>query len=129
MLAYDYPILGFFWSIFILFIWLAWFVLLFRIIVDIFRDHDMGGFSKAVWLIFVAFVPFLGVFVYVVARGSGMAQREAQQAIAQKQAFDDYVRETASAGSADELAKLADLKAQGVISESEFQAQKAKILG
>lgn len=130
MLAYDYPILGFFWSMFMLFIWIAWIMLVFRIIVDIFRDRDLGGGGKALWVLFVAFLPFLGVLVYLISRGNGMAQRELDQAVAQKEAFEDYVRSTAGGGgTADELAKLADLKAQGVLSEDEFAAQKAKLLG
>lgn len=129
MLAYDYPILGFFWSMFMLFIWIAWIMLVFRIIIDIFRDRDLGGAGKALWVLFVAFLPFLGVLVYLISRGNGMAQRELDQAVAQKEAFEEYVRSTAGGGgTADELAKLADLKAQGVISEDEFAAQKAKLL-
>ena len=133
MLAYDYPLLGFFWSLFMFFIWVAWIMLVFRIVIDIFRDRKLNGISKALWVLFVAFLPFLGVLVYLISRGNGMAQRELDQAVAQKEAFEEYVRSTAggsaSGGTADELAKLADLKAQGVLSEQEFAAQKAKLLG
>lgn len=129
MLAYDYPILGLFWTMFMLFIWMAWILLVFRIVIDIFRDRAHGGVAKALWVLFVAFLPFLGVLVYLIARGSGMAERELAHAAAQREAFDAYVRDAAgSGGTADELAKLADLKAQGVISEDEFAAQKAKLL-
>ncbi|MEZ5139319.1 MAG: SHOCT domain-containing protein [Acidimicrobiales bacterium] len=127
MLAYDYPLLGFFWSLFMLFIWLAWILLVFRIVIDIFRDRNLSGVAKALWVLFVAFLPFLGVLLYLITRGNGMAQRELDQAVAQKEAFDQYVR-SAAGGTADELAKLADLKAQGVISDQEFEAQKAKLL-
>jgi Short C-terminal domain/Phospholipase_D-nuclease N-terminal len=132
VLAYDYPLLGVFWSILILFIWIAWFFLLFRIIADIFRSDDLSGWGKALWLIFVILAPFLGVLVYVIARGHSMTQRDLDRARAQEQAFSAYVRETAGAssgGAADELAKLADLKARGVISDAEFEQQKAKVLG
>ncbi len=130
MLAYDYPILGLFWTMLVFFLWIAWFFLLFRVIADIFRSDDMGGWGKALWAIFVILVPFLGVFIYVIARGAGMGQRDTAQARAQEQAFQSYVRDAAgsSGGSADELAKLSELKDRGVITEAEFQQQKAKIL-
>ena len=129
MLAYDYPLLGFFWTMLIIYIWIAWLFLLFRVIVDIFRSHDMGGFAKALWAIFVVVVPFLGVIVYLIARGHGMAERQYAEAKAQQSQFDNYVRETAgSTSTADEIDKLAGLKAQGVITDAEFAAQKAKLL-
>ena len=129
MTAYDYPIMGAFWTMLIFFIWIAWLMLLFKIIFDIFRSHDMGGFAKALWLIFVVIAPFLGVFVYLIARGSGMATRDLDDAKAQQQQFDSYVRDVAApTSSADELTKLADLHSKGVINDAEFQAQKAKLL-
>lgn len=130
MLAADYPFLDLFWTMLIFFLWVAWFFLLFRVIADIFRSDDMGGWGKALWLIFVILAPFLGVFVYVIARGHSMGRRDLDAAKAHEQAFQSYVRDVAStSGSADELAKLADLKERGVISDAEFQQQKAKILG
>jgi Phospholipase_D-nuclease N-terminal/Short C-terminal domain len=131
VLAYDYPLLGVFWTMFWFFLWFVWIMALFRVIFDIFRSHDMGGVSKAIWLIFVLLLPFLGVFVYLIARGSKMAQRDVAQAQANDEAFKEYVRQaatTSSGGSADELAKLADLKEKGVITDAEFAQQKAKIL-
>ncbi len=129
MLAYDYPVLGVFWSMLVFFLWIMWFFLLFKVIADIFRSHDMGGWAKALWLIFVLVVPFLGVFVYVIARGDEMGKRDMAEAQARETAFQSYVRETAgSGGSVDQLAKLADLRDRGVISEAEFQQQKAKLL-
>lgn len=129
MFAYDYPLLGVFWTMLWFFLWIAWFMLLFQIIVDIFRSKDLGGIAKALWLIFVLFLPFLGVLIYVIARGHSMGERNLERARAQEQAFQAYVKETAgSSGSADELAKLADLKERGVISAAEFEQQKAKIL-
>lgn len=129
MFAYDYPVLGVFWSILVFFLWIMWFFLLFRVIADIFRSDDLGGWAKAAWLIFVLLVPFLGVFVYVIARGDDMGQRDIAQSQARDQAFQSYVRDTAgSGGSVDQLAKLADLRDRGVINDAEFEQQKAKIL-
>ena len=76
MLAYDYPLLGAFWTVFWIFIWVAWIILLFRVFVDIFRSHDLGGWAKGLWAVFVILVPFLGVFVYLIARGGKMQQRD-----------------------------------------------------
>ena len=130
MLGYDYPILGLFWTMLWLFLWIAWLMLLFRVIFDIFRSRDMGGWAKALWAIFVVVVPFLGVFVYLIARGHSMADRDAEQARTQRAAFDAYVKDAAGSGggTADELTKLADLKARGVITDAEFESQKAKLL-
>ena len=129
MFAYDYPLLGAFWTMFWFFIWILWLILLFRVFGDVFRSRDMSGWAKAAWLIFVILVPFLGVFVYLIARGNAMSQRDVEQAQARQQAFDSYVQDVASTGgSADELTKLADLKDRGVISDAEFQQQKEKIL-
>ena len=129
MFAYDYPLMGAFWTILWFFLWIAWIMLLFRVFGDIFRSHDMGGWGKALWSIFVILVPFLGVFVYVIARGHGMTQRDLEHVKAQQQEFQAYVRDAASTGgTADELTKLADLKNRGVITEAEFADQKAKLL-
>jgi hypothetical protein len=133
VLAYDYPLLNLFWTMLIFFLWVAWFFLLFKVVIDIFRSHDLGGWGKALWLIFVILVPFLGVFVYVIARGRTMGERDLAEAQAREQAFQSYVRDAAGSGggggTADELAKLADLKQRGVISDAEFEQQKAKLLG
>jgi hypothetical protein len=130
MLAYDYPLMGFFWSMLYFFLFFIWIMLLFRVFADIFRSHDMGGFAKALWILFVIAAPFLGVFIYLIANGKEMAARDMAQAQAQQDAFTSYVRETAASGggTADELAKLADLKDRGVITQAEFDAQKAKAL-
>ena len=131
MTAYDYPLLGFFWTVFMVFIWVVWIILLIRVFADIFRNHKMGGGKKALWVIFVVIFPFLGVLIYLIVHGGDMAQRDVQQAQAQREAFDDYVRQTATTGpsSADELSKLAALHQQGVLTDAEFAAQKAKLLG
>jgi hypothetical protein len=129
MLAYDYPLMGVFWSMFVFFLFFAWLMLLFRVFGDIFRNHDMGGWGKALWSIFVVLVPFLGVFVYLIAHGHDMAQRDIDRAQQNDTEFRAYVQDAAgSAGSADELAKLATLRDSGVITEQEFAAQKAKVL-
>jgi hypothetical protein len=129
MLAYDYPILGLFWSMLIFFLWIAWFVLLFKVFADIFRSHDLGGWGKALWSIFVIIVPFLGVFIYVIARGGSMTERDVEAAQANEAAFRSYVQDAAgSTSAADELSKLSDLHARGVINDAEFQQQKAKLL-
>jgi hypothetical protein len=130
MTAYDYPIMGFFWSMLIFFLWIMWFFLLFRILADIFRSHDLGGFAKTLWIIFVIFLPFLGVFVYLIARGNEMRSHAIEDAKSQKAQFDDYVRSTVSSSSVtDDLAKLAALRDQGVLTDAEFAAQKARLLG
>ncbi|MEU0642798.1 SHOCT domain-containing protein [Streptomyces umbrinus] len=132
-LAYDYPLLSVFWSMLVFFLWIMWFVLLFRVVVDIFRDDKMSGWTKAGWLVFTIVLPFLGVFVYVIARGKNMGRREAAQARAQQEAFASYVRETAKGGdgrpsSADELAKLSEIRGRGDITDEEFRRAKELVL-
>jgi hypothetical protein len=131
MFAYDYPILGLFWTMLIFFLWIAWIILLFRVFADIFRNKEMGGFAKALWTIFVILAPFLGVFIYLIVEGRHMAERDLSQAQANEAAFQAYVREAAGSsggGTAEELSKLAELRSSGVISDAEFEAQKAKLL-
>jgi hypothetical protein len=129
MLAYDYPVMGVFWSMLYFFIFFIWIMLLFRVFADIFRSHDMGGFAKTLWFLFVILVPFLGVFIYVIARGKSMGERDMAQAQAQHEAFKTYVQQTASTGgTAAELAKLADLMNSGAITQAEYDAAKAKVL-
>jgi len=129
MLAYDYPAGGVFVSMLYFFLFFIWLMLLFRVFGDIFRSHDMGGFAKAIWTIFVIVVPFLGVFIYLIARGRSMGERDLAAAQAQQEAFKSYVQQTAgTAGTASELASLAELKQQGVLTDAEFEAQKAKLL-
>ena len=92
-LAYDYPLLAVFWSFLIFFFWVVWLMALFYVFADIFRSHDMGGFAKTIWLIFVVILPFLGVFVYLIARGDAMAKHAAERAAAQDAAAKAYIRE------------------------------------
>jgi hypothetical protein len=129
MLAYDYPLLGVFWTMLWFFLFFIWIWILITVFADIFRSHDMGGFAKALWVIFVVVVPFLGVLVYLIARGKSMHERAMQRAARQEEQFRGYVQDAAgSTGSADQLAKLADLKQRGVLTDAEFEAEKAKIL-
>ena len=131
MLAYDYPLGGVFLSFLYFFLFVIWIWILITVFMDIFRSHDLGGWAKALWCIFVIILPFLGVFVYLIARGGKMQERQIQDAAQQKQAFDSYVRETAGSSGGDvtsQLTQLADLKAQGVLTDAEFESQKAKIL-
>ncbi len=130
MLAYTYPLADLFGTMLGFFLLVIWFWLLIIIFSDIFRSHDIGGWAKALWSIFIIVLPFLGIFVYLIARGGKMHEHAAQDAQAQQAAFDDYVKQAAGTGgnTADELSKLADLKAQGVLTDAEFEAQKAKIL-
>jgi hypothetical protein len=130
MFGTDYPILDLFLTMLWFFLFIIWIWLLIMVFSDIFRSHDIGGGVKALWCIFVIIVPFLGVFVYLLARGSKMQERNMKQAADQQAAFDSYVRQTAGSGgdTASQLTQLADLKSKGVITDAEFDAQKAKIL-
>ena len=129
----DYPLLNLFLTMLYFFLWIAWLFLLFRIILDIFRSDDLGGWGKALWTILILFVPFLGVLIYVIARGSSMQERDLQHARESRQAMDRYITETArgaapSTSPVDELTKLADLHKSGAINDDEFAAMKAKVL-
>ena len=112
-----------------IFLFAAWLMVLFTIISDLFRDHGLSGWGKALWIIFLIFLPFLGALVYLIARGHGMRERAlAQQAEAQKQ-FDAYVKQAAGSGTAaDELTKLSALHDQKKLSDEEFEKAKAKIV-
>ena len=128
MLAYDYPILGLFWSMLMFFLFFAWLLLLFRVFADIFRS-DMRGLSKGVWSVFVILVPFLGVLIYLIAHGDGMRDRDVADARRSEAAFQSYVQQAAGTGSvATQLSQLSDLRASGALTDAEFEAQKAKLL-
>ena len=117
------------WSMMYFFFFFIWVWLLIVVFGDIFRSHDMGGGAKALWVIFVIILPYLGVFVYLIARGGKMGEHAAQAAQARDEANRQYIQSVASApSSADEIARLADLKAKGVITDEEFAAAKAKAL-
>lgn len=129
MLAYDYPLLGFFWSLLMVFLFVAWIMLLLRVFGDIFR-RDSSGWSKALWSLFVIVAPFLGTLVYLIAHGDGMITRDVERAAEHQDAVDGYIRQVASStpSTADELDKLASLRDRGIISDVEFGNQKARLL-
>ena len=131
-LASDYPFLDVLWTMFIFFLWVVWFWLLFTVFIDVFRRHDIGGGKKALWLIFVIILPFLGVFIYIITQNDGMTQRNLDRAKAQQAQFDSYVRETAGGGggggAATEIANAKQLLDQGAITQDEFDAIKQKAL-
>jgi predicted PurR-regulated permease PerM len=129
LLAADYPFLDVMWTILVIFLWIAWFMLLFHVIADVFRRRDASGAKKTIWLIFMILVPFLGVFVYLIANGDDMARRNIESAEAARADMDDYVRTVASSGgAAAEIEKAKGLLDSGAISQSEFDAIKAKAL-
>ena len=129
MLGSSYPLLNAFWTILYVFVFILWLFILFHVIWDIFRSHDLGGWGKAGWLLFIIVLPLLGVLVYLIARGGSMHERDVRVAQAQDQELRSYIRGVAGhTSTADELAKLADLKQKGVISDAEFDQAKAKLL-
>jgi hypothetical protein len=111
-----------------IFFFVIWIWILFTIITDLFRDHEMSGWGKAVWVFFLIFLPFITALIYLIARGSGMRDRTIKAQADAKKHFDDYVRQTAHTSPADELHKLQELKEKGALSDDEFQQAKAKLL-
>jgi hypothetical protein len=125
----SYPLLNVFLTMMWFFLWVLWIFLVVRIVMDIFRSHDLGGWGKAGWLVLVIVLPFLGVFAYLIARGRKMGDHEVQRVQAQDEELRAYGRHTSHGdGSADEVTKLADLRDRGVISDAEFQRGKEKAL-
>ncbi|AUY47961.1 SHOCT domain-containing protein [Streptomyces sp. CB01881] len=129
----DYPLLNIFLTTMWFFLWVLWIMLLFQVFADLFRDDDVNGWGKAGWCVFVIVLPFLGVFVYLIARGRGMGMRMAAQSRRNEQEFREYVRDAATsqpagAGTADELAKLAELRKSGDLTEDEYQRAKSRAL-
>ena len=128
--SYNYPILDVFWTILMIFLWVLWFWVLITVFIDLFRSRDLSGWAKALWFVFILILPLIGVLVYLIARGGTMHEHAAREAELQDQQLRRYVQEAAgSQGSADQLAKLADLRDRGVITDAEFEREKAKILG
>ncbi len=125
LLAADYPFMDVLWTMVLFFAWIAWIWIAITIFTDIFRRHDIGGWHKAAWIVFVILLPFLGILVYLIAQHDGMRDRSIEAAKAQKQAFDDYVQDAAG-GSAAEIAKAKELLDAGTITQDEFNAIKAK---
>jgi hypothetical protein len=127
LIAADYPFLDVFWTIVVFFVWVAWLMILFRVIGDIFRRHDISGWGKAAWLVFVIVLPFLGVLIYLIANGNEMAKRDVEHANAARAEFDGYVKSVAaSEGPAAEIDKAKQLLDSGAITQAEFDAIKAK---
>jgi Short C-terminal domain/Phospholipase_D-nuclease N-terminal len=129
VIAADYPFLDVFWTLIIFFLWVAWLVILFRIVADIFRRHDTSGWVKALWIVFVIVLPFLGVLVYLIVNGDEMGRRDVAASRAARAEFDDYVRSVADAGGpAAEIDRAKQLLESGAITQAEFEAIKAKAL-
>lgn len=129
MLAADYPFLDVLWTMIVIFAWIIWFWLLITVFTDLFRRRDTSGFAKVLWIIFVIITPFLGVFIYLIVNHDGMSDRTMKQAQAQQAQMDEYVRNVAgSGGSAAEIEKAKGLLDSGAITQSEFDALKAKAL-
>jgi hypothetical protein len=126
----SYPLLNVFWTIFEVFLWIVWFWVLITVFIDIFRSRDLSGAAKAVWFLFVLLIPLIGVVVYLIVRGGDMHERTAQMVQAQEAAYDGSLAQngTRSSNTADQLAKLADLHDRNVISDQEFDREKAKVL-
>jgi hypothetical protein len=126
-IADDYPLLDVIWTMLVFFAWVIWFWILITVLSDLFRRHDVSGWAKAAWTLFVIVLPFLGVLVYLGTQGKGMAERHAQAAQAQKAQLDDYVRSVAG-GATGEIAKAKELLDTGAISQAEFDQIKQKAL-
>ena len=131
MVIADYPFWGVLGSMLFFFLWVIWFWLLIKVFADVFRRDDIGGGAKALWIIFVIIVPYLGVFIYLITQSHHIAQRDMNQAQSQKAQFDDYVRSVSgsSGGASGEIAQAKDLLDAGTITQSEYDALKAKALG
>ncbi len=129
MIAADYPFLDILWTMVIFFVWIMWFMLLFRVWGDIFSRKDLSGFGKTGWLLFTIILPFLGVFIYLLAENDGMTERALSRARKQQDQFDDYVRTTAGAsGAAAEIEKAKQLLDSGAINQGEYEALKQKAI-
>jgi hypothetical protein len=125
----DYPFLDLLWTMVIFFLWIMWFWLLFTIIADVFRRDDISGAKKTLWIVFAILLPFLGVFVYLITQNVGMTERQLDRTRAQREQFDEYVRQTAGGGgAAGEIEKAKQLLDSGAITQAEFDAIKQKAL-
>ena len=129
MLAADYPFLDLMWTMVVFFVWIMWFWLLFTVFADVFRRSDISGGKKTLWIIFAILLPFLGVFVYLITQNVGMTERQLQRTRAQRDQFDEYVRQTAEGGgAAAEIEKAKQLLDSGAITQAEFDTIKQKAL-
>jgi hypothetical protein len=127
LVASDYPFLDVLWTIFIFFLWVIWIWFLIVILTDVFRRHDIGGGKKAVWCLFIIFLPVVGALAYVIVNGDGMAKRNVKESQQAQERMDDYVRSVAG-GSASEIEKAKQLLDSGAITADEFASLKAKAL-
>jgi hypothetical protein len=129
LVASDYPFLDVFWTMIIFFLWVIWIWFLIAILSDVFRRHDIGGGTKALWVLFVIFLPFLGAFTYLIINGDGMAKRNMREQQVAKERMDDYVRDVAGGGgAAAEIEKAKTLLDSGAITADEYASLKAKAL-
>ena len=129
MIAADYPFLDVLWTLLIFFAWVIWFWLLITVFADLFSRHDISGWGKAGWIVLVVVLPYLGVFIYLIAQGQHMAERRDQRSQAARTEFDDYVKTVAApGGAAAEIDKAKQLLDSGAITQAEFDAIKAKAL-
>jgi Short C-terminal domain/Phospholipase_D-nuclease N-terminal len=128
LIAADYPFLDVFWTMLVFFVWVAWFMLLFRVIGDIFRRDDLSGLGKTGWLIFAILLPFLGVFIYLITQNEGMTQREIDRVQARRAQYDEQIRSAAGGGATAEIEKAKQLLDSGAITQAEFDAIKQKAL-
>jgi len=129
VVAADYPFLDVMWTMLVFFLWVIWFWLLITVFADIFRRHDISGWAKAGWTFFVIILPFLGVFVYLIAQSKGMAERNMAAAQTAKTETDEYIRSVAQSDPAEQIARAKELLDSGAISATEFDALKQKALG
>ena len=130
MLATQYPFMSVMWTLLVIFAWVIWFWLLITVFADIFRRHDISGWVKALWIIFVIIFPFLGVLIYLIAESKGMAERNQKQAQAAQSEFDSYVKNVAAQSDpTEQIAKGKQLLDSGAITQAEFDALKTKALG
>jgi hypothetical protein len=129
LIAADYPLLDIVWTMLVFFGWVIWFWLLIVVFSDLFSRHDISGWGKAGWIVLVVLLPYLGVFIYLIAQGAEMAERKAAQSKAARAEFDDYVKTVAApGGAATEIEKAKQLLDSGAITQPEFDALKAKAL-
>ena len=128
--AADYPFLDIFWTMIIFFMWVIWIWILVTVLIDLFRRHDISGWGKAAWTLFVIVLPYLGVFMYLITQGKQMAERRAAEMRESRASFDSYVRDTAGSGggAADEIGKAKQLLDSGAINQAEFEQLKTRAL-
>ena len=127
VIAADYPFMDVLWSMIIFFFWVIWIWIVITVLMDVFRRHDIGGWAKAAWVIFVVVLPWVGVLIYLIVEHDGMRERSMKQAQAEKREFDEYVRDAAG-GSAAEIARAKELLDSGALTPEEFERIKAKAL-